>query len=127
MGVVLPAVVLTMSACSGEGTVVKSGKVSVLVGAEGDGNNIAGIGYGGTVTMVGTCVGINQATVIWPYGTEVVSEDPLVLDVPGLSEIGLGDEVSGGADEYENFLPDGIEAIPEGCPDSEVVAFFPDR
>lgn len=119
--------VLMASGCGGdEGEVLRHGDSIVLVGAEGDGDNVAGIGYGGTVAMVGRCLGLNDATVIWPHGTKVVSDDPLTVDVPGLGRLRIGDEVGGGADVYGDHLPEGIDAIPSGCPTEEVVAFYPE-
>ena len=108
------------------GEVIRSGDTSVLIGAEGDGDNMAGVGYGGTVSMVGECLGLDDATVIWPHGTTVVADDPLTIDVPGLSEVTVGDTLTGGADVYADYLPEGIDAIPEGCPTGRVIAFYPE-
>jgi len=104
--------------------VVKSGDSYVLIGADGDGDNVAGVGTGGRIAMVGDCLGINDRTVIWPHGTEIVAEDPLEIDVPGLGRVGLGDEVTGGAVVYADYLPDGIDAIPPTCPRERVIAFL---
>ena len=124
---------LTMTSCGGDGDRAPgevlegdSGKVKVLVNAEPDDRPIAGIGYGGRVELVGDCLGFGGNTIIWPYGTEIVSDDPLVVDVPGEGQVTIGDQVMGGASHYGDRLPDGIDAIPSGCP-TAVYAHHPDR
>jgi hypothetical protein len=64
--------------------------------------------------------------VIWPQGTRIASDDPMTIDVPGLGTLTIGDQVAGGGVEYGNRLPEGIDAIPSGCPTDEMVAFYPD-
>ena len=90
---------LTMTSCGGDGDRAPgevlegdSGKVKVLVNAEPDDRPIAGIGYGGRVELVGDCLGFGGNTIIWPYGTEIVSDDPLVVDVPGEGQVTIGDK-----------------------------------
>lgn len=119
---------LTVSACSAKGAVVRRGDVVVLVGAEGDGDNIAGIRFGGQVSLVGACVGIDQVTVIWPHGTEILDEDPVRIEVPGLGQVKVGDRVDGGGDILaDDHRPTGIDEIPSDCSTSEeIIAFFPD-
>ena len=102
------------------------GKSFVLVGPEGDGNNVAGFGVGGVVSMTGRCLGIDRVTVIWPHGTSVTSEDPLEIDVPGLGRVRLGDHVEGGGYSATEQLPEGISRVPESCPAGRVLAFFPE-
>ena len=46
-------------------------------------------------------------------------------DVPGLANTTVGDLVAGGAAEYVDHLPDGIDAIPSGRPGTHVIEFFP--
>jgi hypothetical protein len=121
--------ILGVSGCSGEdgdAVVIKSGESFVLVAPKGSADNVAGVGMGGAVRLVGNCLGIEAATVLWPYGTEVVSEDPLVIDVPKVGEITLGDRVSGGGSQYSS-LPKGIDEIPSGCPTDEVYGFYPEE
>jgi hypothetical protein len=92
--------------------------------------NEGGVGYGGTVEVVGDCVGLrlsepDPVVVIWPHGTELVSTDPVVLDVPGTGRVEEGDEVAGGGSQYDSPAPmDGVE-VPEGCQDFEVWSFTP--
>lgn len=112
-----------VSGC-GDGSVQRSGDFSVLVAEQGQGDNGAGVGMGGEVTLVGNCLGIETTTVIWPYGTEVVSDDPLTIDVPGLGRVTIGDHVEGGADDYVDQLPSGIDALPSGCFDERLAVFY---
>lgn len=53
----------------------------------------------GTLAVVDGCWGITDAityrdtVVVWPHGTEVTSDDPTTIDIPGVGEIAVGDEV----------------------------------
>ena len=122
---------LAMTSCGGDddrapGEVLEGDSGKVLVNAEqGDGPS-AGVGYGGRVELVGDCLGIGGNTIIWPYGTEIVSDGPLVVNVPGEGQVTIGDQVTGGASHYGDNLPDGIGAIPSGCP-TDLFAYYPDR
>lgn len=125
---ILGALGLIASACgAGDGTIIRSRDSIVLVGAKGAGDDMAGTGFVGEVEMVGDCLGVSDTTVFWPHGTTVVDDEPLTIDVPGLGRIGVGDQVSGGADAYVDYLPSGIDAIPSGCPTTSVIGFFPDK
>lgn len=115
------------SGCTTDHGVLRSGDSIVLVGEIGPEDSVAGVGLGGTLMMVGDCVGIDEATVIWPSGTEIASVEPLAIDVPGLGRVALGDRVDGGGDEYVDRLPKGIDSIPAGCPTEQVFAFYPDE
>ncbi|MGY1839352.1 MULTISPECIES: hypothetical protein [unclassified Modestobacter] len=78
------------------GRQLTAGEVVVLVSAPQEvGMDALG---GGTVEVVGTCLGASGTVVIWPHGTEVVQEDPLVIGVPEIGRVALGDvvELSGG-------------------------------
>jgi hypothetical protein len=124
----LGAIDLLISGCGADdGIVIHSGDAVVLVGAEGDGNNMAGVGFSGKVSMVGPCLGIGDTTVFWPHGTKVVQENPLSIEVPGLGQVTVGDQLTGGADVYVDHVPKGIDAMPSDCPATEVVAFYPER
>jgi hypothetical protein len=114
-----------LSACGGggDGSVLHSGDSIVLVDADSDGPTV-GVGFAGSVAMVGDCLGIGHATVIWPHGTTISDRDPLTIEVPGLGQVRVGSGVDGGADDLGD-LPKGIDAIPPGCPTRQVVAFSP--
>ena len=127
-GLLLASGLALLSGCGEDpGSVLKGADQMVLVGAEGDGGNLAGVGFGGVVTLVGDCLGIDASTVIWPHGTKVVLESPLTIDVPGVGRVAVGDRIEGGGDPYGSHLPDGIDAIPSVCPSDDVIAFYPDR
>jgi hypothetical protein len=102
----------------------------VLVDSTIDGPT-AGIGYGGTVTKIGTCLGFEnsaeEVTIIWPHGTTIVSGNPFTIDVPGLGHVTVGDRLDGGGVERTvDNLPKGIDAIPRGCPTEQIFEFFPE-
>lgn len=93
------------------------------------GDNVAGVGLGGSVTLAGDCLGINQMAVIWPHGTTVVDTDPLTITVPGVGSLSVGDHVSGGGADFSfDHLPDGIDEVPSGCTTSgrRIMEFFRD-
>jgi hypothetical protein len=128
----LVAVGSLLSGCGGgEGSVLRSGRTVVLVGEEVHGPTV-GVGFGGTVVMVGNCLGAGSegavATIIWPHGTRITSDAPVTIEVPGLGQIMIGDPIDGGASNVTvDRLPKGIDAIPPGCPTEHVVAFDPER
>ena len=123
---------LMLTSCGGgegelaPGKVLEGGSGKVLVNAEQpEGVMDAGEGFDGRVELVGDCLGIGGNTIIWPPGTEIVSDNPLVVEVPGLGQVTIGDQVTGGADHYVDYLPEGIDAIPSGCPTGSVFAYDP--
>ncbi|HET8664897.1 MAG TPA: hypothetical protein VFM08_11335 [Nocardioides sp.] len=71
-------------------------------------------------------LGFDGVTVLWPQGTKIVTDDPLTIQVPGLGRVTSGDSAYGRVDTFApGHLPEGIGAIPDGCP-SELIAFFPE-
>lgn len=88
---VLGALALT-AGCGGR--VVTAGDVTVLVSARtGAGMDALGAGR---LSVVGGCLGLGGFVVVWPAGTEVVEEDPLLVEVPDVGRVGLGDRVQVG-------------------------------
>jgi hypothetical protein len=68
-----------------------AGDVTVLVAAPAmDGMDALG---GGRLEVVGGCLGASGSVVVWPYGTEVVSEEPLTISIPDIGTYRLGDDV----------------------------------
>jgi hypothetical protein len=119
-----------LSACShrGEGSVLASGGAYVIVGHELDPNTPqVGVGIGGVMRMVGSCLGFGENPVIWPYGTTIVSDSPLSIDVPGLGHVSVGDAIEGGGRTDAHELPDGVDAAPAGCPTRTLTYFYPDH
>ena len=124
---IIGGVVMTVGACgAGDGSVLQSGDRVVLVASPSDGDNgLPLVGFDGPVSLAGKCLGIDGTTVLWPHGTEVVSDNPLTVQVPGLGKVRVGDRLMGGALEvHDADLPSGM-AIPSGCPTSPLVAFYP--
>lgn len=84
---------------------------------------------GGTLELVGGCLGTSGTVVIWPDGTEVVSEDPLTIDLPGRGAFSLGDDVQvpGGMvlEHSSNPVPPGpLEiagvTVPQDCAEHDI-------
>lgn len=122
----LAACLLLGSLTSCTGTVVESYGGTVLIGTD-DGTNMAGVGLGGDVAFVGDCLGLDQTLIIWPPGTEVIAQEPLTINVPGLGAVKVGDHIEGGGQEYDvSDPPDGLK-IPAGCSSDLLYSFFPDR
>ena len=94
------AMVLVLVGCGAreDGLVLTSDGSSVLVGPKF--GSYGGTGGGGNVTMAGRCLGFDGATVLWPYGTTIVTDDPLTIEVPGLGRVTGGDSVYGGVDTF---------------------------
>jgi len=79
---------------------------------------------GGTVDVVDGCLGADGAVIIWPHGTEVVSADPLTVDVPDVGEVTLGDAVQLGGGFVFEPTSEGqtydSELVPPSCADRPV-------
>lgn len=102
--------------------------MSVLVDATVN-EPVVSVAWGGSVTMAGSCLGIDGATAIWPHGTKITSHDPLTIDVPGLGQLSVGDVVSSGGEpsdptDTDPHLPRGIKAVPSGCPTRGLVYIY---
>ncbi len=122
----VPIALLALASCGDSAKVLSNGDARILVGSD-DGNNMAGIGFGGRVSMVGGCLGLDDSVVIWPPGTRVVSGDPLTIDVPGLGSVAVGDSIGGGGLDYEGREPPNGLQIPPSCEGQSLVSFFPNR
>lgn len=83
---------LLVPGCGGD--VVTAGDTTVLVGQRAT-SGMDALG-GGTLEVVGGCLGAGGYVVVWPHGTEVVDEDPLTIDIPDAGRVALGDEVQVG-------------------------------
>ena len=95
-GFLAPALsgLFVLAGCGGE--VVSAAGTTVLVG-ERSTSGMDALG-GGTLEVVGGCLGADGYVIVWPYGTAVVDEDPLTVDVPDLGRVVIGEEfrVGGG-------------------------------
>jgi len=77
----------------------------------------------GRLTTVGNCAGIGDSPVIWPRGTVAVEESPLVLQIPGIGEVRVGDRLQGHAsilDASTDYLS--VE-VPKSCGTTKVIVF----
>ena len=125
------ALVPLLTSCStGGANDLTSGEYHVLVSAPADGGDDAGIG--GTVGLVGKCLGIGGSVAFWPSGTEIVADDPLTIDVPGIGEVSVGDKVSGGGGSHAWPVDSSVStvepevSIPDSCPTTSWVTFRSD-
>ena len=119
----LPLVVLAISGCSGGGKLLHADGVTVLVAAQNADENSVGTGVSFPLEVVGSCLGGRGQTVVFPYGTKVVSESPLTVDIPRLGEVSVGEVLGGGGSLYSKFPPKGIDEIPADCPGLPVLMF----
>lgn len=88
-GLTALAALVALTGCGGQ--VLSAGEVTVLVAARtGAGMDALG---SGRLSVVGGCLGLEDYVVVWPHGTDVVAEDPLRVEVPGVGTVGLGDRV----------------------------------
>lgn len=81
---------MLLTACGG-GQVIAAGDVTVLVSERPDAGMDA-LG-GGSLEVVGGCLGASGSVIVWPHGTGVVQDDPLTIEIPGYGTFALGDEV----------------------------------
>jgi hypothetical protein len=127
------AVLFGMRSCQGEVTDV--GGVKVLVaGHQGSGMDALG---GGTLEVVDGCLGASGDVYVFPQGTDVVDEDPLTVDIPGVGEVALGEElVIGGGwvlEHPSDQVPSGGTfdvadvTVPARCAEHDVFLSSPDQ
>ena len=117
---------MLLTACGG-GQVIEAGDVTVLVSERPDAGMDA-LG-GGTLEVVGGCLGASGSVIVWPHGTEVVQDDPLTVDIPGYGKFALGDEVrvgggyvlehSSGNVEPDDYAAGGI-TVPAECAEHDI-------
>ena len=123
-GVALVLVVASLSACGGA-QAIDGGDATVLVAERTRGGMDALLE--GTLAVVDGCLGITDGTtyadtvVVWPHGTEVTSDDPTTIDLPGVGEVAVGDEVSvgGGVDRNNTGRVGGL-TVPSYCDSGEI-------
>lgn len=84
-------------------------------------SNVAGVGGGGRVTMVGSCLGMQGQVIIWPEGTKLVASDPLTIEVPGFGRVAEGDHIEGAS---THVSPPEDPAMPEDCASTSMSTFF---
>ena len=110
------------------GSVIERDGLFVLVGPEA--LDEAGIGFAGTVQVVDGCVGLRQDdaswVLIWPQGTELVSSDPVALEVPHVGRVEEGAKVTGGGAEYDSEHPVSGVDVPSECQGNPVYSFTPE-
>jgi hypothetical protein len=106
-GVVVLALVVLLGVRSCSGKVIDAGGVKVLAaGYQSGGSDALG---GGTLEVVGDCLGADGDVYVFPKGTEVVDEEPLTLDIPGFGEVSLGEEFDVGGGWAVEHSSDDVE------------------
>ncbi|WP_093375907.1 hypothetical protein [Flavimobilis marinus] len=121
IGALIGAVVagVLLAGCGGgEPKELQAGEIRVLVGERTNSGNDALLS--GALSDVSGCLGVDNFAVIWPHGTEVASEDPLAVSVPGWGRVGLGDPVElGGGMITEGPQSDPVHVgeltVPDEC------------
>lgn len=93
----------------------------VVVAGPADGGDDAQVA--GEVRLVDGCLGIDDAVALWPSGTDIVGDDPLTIEVPGVGELQVGDSVRGAGGYTEPGRYDGKPSLPESCSKAPVVFF----
>jgi hypothetical protein len=107
--------------------VVVAADVSVLV-SERATSGMDALG-GGRLEVVGGCLGAAGSVIVWPYGTKVVNEDPLTVEIPDYGTFTLGEEVrvgggyvlehSRGDRAADSFEVAGV-TVPTSCSEHDV-------
>ena len=124
IGVAVALAVASLSACGGA-RAIDGGDATVLVAERTRGGMDALLE--GTLAVVDGCLGITDGTtyadtvVVWPHGTEVTNDDPKTIDLPGVGEIAVGEEVSvgGGVDRSNTGRVGGL-TVPSYCDSDEI-------
>lgn len=106
------AVFASAAACGdGGGRPVSVSGVTVLVSEPAE----AGMDalHAGRLEVIGGCLGAGGAVIVWPHGTEVVQEDPLLIEVPEYGAFAIGDHVEiGGGFVIDQSPEDHVEPGP---------------
>lgn len=116
-------VAVSVSGCSANdnGGVLGADGALVLVAPPADGGDDAQVS--GVVRLIDGCLGIDDSVALWPSGTELVSEDPLTIDVPGTGEVQVGASVRGAGGYIEAGRYGGKPTLPKSCSEAPVVSF----
>lgn len=132
-GVVVVALVVLLAVRGSSGEVVEAGGAKVLIaGSQSGGSDALG---GGTLEVVGGCLGADGSVYVFPEGTEVVDEGPLTIDIPGAGEVSLGEdfEVGGGWEvehSSDDMEPGAIEVggvtVPAECAEHDIFLSAPE-
>lgn len=126
-GLTLSGVVVAaaLAGCSGQS--LNTNGVTVLVGERANGGMAAQ--GGGRLEVLDGCLGASGTVIVWPFGTEIVDNDPITIDIPENGTFALGDDVtvSGGyvlehsstARESGPFEVAGV-TVPRGCAEHDI-------
>jgi thiol-disulfide isomerase/thioredoxin len=77
----------------------------------------------GPLSLVGNCAGIGDAVAVWPQGTTIAQERPLVLDIPGLGTVDAGEQLTGAGGNFDTATDDVPLRLPRSCQTTTGVTF----
>jgi hypothetical protein len=116
---------LGLAGCAGK--VIVTGDVSVLVSERPSGGMDALAS--GRLEVVGGCLGADGWVIVWPYGTKVVDEHPLTIEIPDTGTFTLDDQVqvsggfvlehTSGEQPVGSFEAGGV-TVPRSCAEHDV-------
>lgn len=81
----------------------------LVAGYQSGGSDAIG---GGTLEVVGGCLGADGDVYVFPQGTELVDEEPLTIDIPGVGEVSLGESFDVGGGFAVEHGSDDVESGP---------------
>lgn len=101
-------IALALGGCDGKE--ISVGDAHILVG-ERSSSGMDALG-GGTLELVGGCLGASGSVIVWPHGTKVVDDDPLTIKVPDIGKVSLGGKVQLGGGYVLEHSSDDVEPGP---------------
>jgi hypothetical protein len=113
-----------LASCRSSANFLMAGGTYVLL-AQPDDDSDAGDdeAISGTVTVIGSCLGIDDAIAVWPADTTVVGTNPVVIKVPDVGEIGVGDAIDGAGGTFTTSDPPEGVVVPDDCDAARMVSF----
>lgn len=101
--------------------------MTVLVGERANGGMAAQ--GGGRLEVLDGCLGASGTVIVWPFGTQIVDDDPITIEIPENGTFALGDDVTvGGGYVLEHSSTDreagpfqvaGV-TVPKACADHDI-------
>ena len=116
---------VSLAGCSGK--VITVDGATVLVSERATSGMDAALAA--ELQIVGGCLGAGGSVVIWPFGTRVIDEDPLTIEIPDNGTFVVGEEVTVGGGfvlEHSSVArdPGPLEVsgvtVPTACADHDV-------
>lgn len=121
-----------LAGCSAGGALVTATNASshVLMSDARHVEAVPGSSVDGTLTIVGSCFGLNTSTgsfaAVFPQGSGVI-EDTDQVEIPGWGTLGLGDHYQGGGGILDSATLSYHNAIPAECQSGRIIVLNPIR